>query len=710
MRRATAQFFLKKASARGAAQRVASAVLLLTLLAPPAKIQAQDTIEVASPEGVVSVSFEIDDGVPTYRVARLGQEVIAPSRLGVALNTGASLAQDLSLVDIEQTSFDETWTQVWGEKKNIRNNCNELRATVETISDQPLRMVIVFRVYDDDVGFRYEWPEPANLDAFEITDEVTEFVLPGDHIAWWVPAYGRFHYEYLWQETAISAINPTTVVHTPLTMETADGLFLSLHEAALVDYSSMSLARTGDHTLKADLAPWGRDDGFILVEATTSHVSPWRTLQIGDGAGELITSYLILNLNEPNKLEEVSWIQPQKYIGIWWEMHLGTSTWHSGPDHGATTENAKRYIDFGAEHGIPNVLIEGWNTGWEGRWCGSGVNMNFTEAHPDFDIEEVARYAASKGVSIIGHHETGGAIPNYESQMDDALAMYEKLGVPAVKTGYVDFGRQIEHTDESGKTQYEWHYGQYMVRHHQQAIEAFARHKIMLNIHEPVKDTGLRRTWPHVMTREGARGQEYNSPGGGGNPPDYTTILPFTRLLSGPMDFTPGIFDLDHSGDEPAHWTPSTLANQLALYVVLYSPLQMAADLPSNYEKNPDAFQFIKYVPVLHASIGNFVTIVRKDRDSDEWYLGSITDEVGRVLAAPLWFLDPGQDYVAEIYRDGAEADWQERPLDIEITSVLVDSSTQMSLRLAPAGGQAIRFRPATDEETNSLSRYGQED
>jgi alpha-glucosidase len=359
------------------------------------------------------------------------------------------------------------------------------------------------------------------------------------------------------------------------------------------------------------------------------------------------------------------------------------------------------------------VLIEGWNTGWEGRWWGSGVNMNFTEAHPDFDIDEVMAYAAEKGVNIVGHHETGGAIPNYEAQLDDALAMYAKYGVPAVKTGYVDFGRGIEHTGEDGKTQTEWHYGQYMVEHDEKVIQAFATHKIMVNPHEPVKDTGLRRTWPHVMTREGARGQEYNSPGGGGNPVDYTTYLPFTRLLSGPMDFTPGIFDL---GPDARHWTPSTLANQLALYVVIYSPLQMAADLPENYEKHLDAFQFIKDVPVdwadtqvLHARIGNYVTIVRKDRNSEEWFLGSITDEVGRTLSAPLWFLEPGQDYVAEIYRDGAEAHWEERPLEIEITSVLVDSATRMDLRLAPGGGQAIRFRPATEEDASELDRYSSE-
>jgi alpha-glucosidase len=455
------------------------------------------------------------------------------------------------------------------------------------------------------------------------------------------------------------------------------------------------------------------DGALNRVKGSAPHVSPWRTLQIGDDAGDLITSYLILNLNEPNQLADVSWIKPQKYIGIWWEMHLGLATWGSGPTHGATTEKAKAYIDFAAAHGIPSVLVEGWNTGWDSNWVGDGRAFNFTQPYPDFDIQEVVRYGAAKGVALVGHHETGGAIENYERQLEEALAFYEKLGVSAVKTGYVDFGREIERTDEHGKTQHEWHYGQYMVRHDQKVIEAAARHRIMVDAHEPVKDTGLRRTWPNMMTREGARGQEYNSPLGGGNPPDHTTILPFTRLLSGPLDFTPGIFHLEDDGTERANLTPSTLANQLALYVVLYSPLQMAADLPRNYAKNLDAFQFIKDVPVdwadtkvIHARLGDYVTIARQDRHSDDWYLGSITDETGRMLDAPLWFLEPGRDYVAEIYRDGDGASWKDRPLAIDMTKVLVNSATVLSLRLAPGGGQAVRFRLATAEDVGRLARY----
>jgi alpha-glucosidase len=691
-------------------------VVLLLLSNLPAPGIAAEAFEVASPSGLIQVTFALDDGVPHYQVQRFGQDVIMSSRLGVVLKEGPSLAENLTVVDIKHRSVDTTWTQVWGEKKDIRDNYNELQVTLKTLTEQPRQMDVVFRVYDDGVGFRYEWPEQPNLGAFEITDEVTEFALPADHTAWWIPAYQRFHYEYLWQKTPVSAINPTTVVHTPLTMETADGLFLSLHEAALIDYASMSLARKDGHVLKADLAPWSDGADSVKVKASAPHVSPWRTLQIGDNAGELITSYLILNLNEPNTLEDVSWIRPGKYVGVWWEMHLGLSTWESGPNHGATTEKTKDYIDFASAHGFDGVLVEGWNVGWDSDWVGNGTAFNFTQPYPDFDIEKVTRYAAKKGVRLIGHHETGGAIENYERQLEDALAYYENLGVRAVKTGYVDFGQEIERIDEQGQVRNEWHYGQYMVRHYQKVVDAAARHRIMLDVHEPVKDTGLRRTYPHLMTSEGARGQEYNSPLGGGNPPEHTTILPFTRLLAGPMDFTPGIFQLADDGTEPANLTPSTLANQLALYVVLYSPLQMAADLPENYEEHLDAFQFIKDVSVdwadtrvLDARIGDYVTIARQDRRSEDWYLGSITDEVGRTLDTPLSFLDSDRMYVAEIYRDGDGAHWEDNPLAIDIEKVLVDNATMLSLRLAPGGGQAIRFRPATAKDVDRFPRYRDE-
>ncbi|RMG26516.1 MAG: glycoside hydrolase family 97 protein, partial [Methanobacteriota archaeon] len=414
--------------------------------------------------------------------------------------------------------------------------------------------------------------------------------------------------------------------------------------------------------------------------------------------GDLITNYLILNLNEPNQLQDVSWIKPGKYVGIWWEMHLGISSWGYGEKHGATTENTKRYIDFAAKYGFDGVLVEGWNEGWNVNWVGFGNHFNFTKPYPDFDIKEVTEYARKKGVYLIGHHETGGDIQNYERQMKDAFDFYEKLGVRAVKTGYVEHGRNLIWVDENGEKHNEWHHGQFMVLHHRKVLEEAARHKIMLIAHEPIKATGLRRTFPNMMSREGARGQEYNAwSADGGNPPEHTVILPFTRLLAGPMDFTPGIFDLTFDDIRPHNRVNTTLAKQLALYVVIYSPIQMAADLPQNYEANLPAFKFIRDVPtdwedtrVLNARIGDYVTIVRQKKNSDEWYLGSITDEFGRVLKTQFSFLSPNKTYVAEIYRDSDDADWVKNPYGLSIESFLVNSQTHYTIRLAPGGGLAI--------------------
>ena len=676
------------------------AVLIMGSLGAPSA-SAQD-LDVVSPDGTVQVSFMLDDGAPFWRVRRFGGDVIKPSKLGFVLDQGVRLDRNMVVVSSEQSSVDETWTQPWGEKKDIRNHYNELRVSLEETSNKPRRITVVFRVFDDGVGLRYEWPEQEHLGDFRIVDELTEFVLAGDHKAWWIPAYKGNRYEYLYTVSPVSKIDR---VHTPLTMETANGLFLSIHEAALTDFASMTLANKGDLVLKADLVPWS--DG-IKVKASAPCVTPWRTLQIGDNAGELITSYLILNLNEPNKLGDVSWVKPGKYIGIWWEMHLRTHTWSSGPAHGATTERTRRYLDFAAAHGFDGVLVEGWNVGWDGKWMEGGEDMVFTQPYPDFDIKELTRYAAEKGVRLIGHHETGGGVMNYERQMEDAFRYYEGLGVKAVKTGYVHHGQGIEWLEQDGSIQKEWHHGQFMVRHYRKALLTAARHKIVIDVHEPIKPTGIRRTYPNMMTREGARGQEYNAWGENhGNPPDHTTILPFARLLAGPLDFTPGIFDLLFPKERPDNRVNSTLANQLALYVVLYSPLHMAADLLDNYEARLDAFQFIKDVPtdwtdtkVLHARIGDYVTIVRQDRNSEDWYLGSVTDEVGRTLSVSLSFLDPGRKYVAEIYRDGADASWKENPYAIEITRSQVDSTTTLALRLAPGGGQAIRFRPVVTGES----------
>ncbi len=667
---------------------------------------------VSSPDGRIQVTFTLEDGVPYYAVSRSGQDVIKPSKLGFVFKDAEPLNQNLTVAESKLDSLDETWTQPWGEVEEIRNHYNELRVDLEETTGAHRKMTVVFRVYDDGLGFRYEVPKQDNLSDFQIMDEETEFVLAGDHQAWWIPAYRDNRYEYLYTQSPISSLSEDLqAVHTPLTMETADGLFLSIHEANLTDYASMTLAGSDNNTLLCDLVPWS--DG-VKVKASTPHQTPWRTIQIAENAGDLITSYLILNLNEPNTLEDVSWVKPGKYVGIWWGMHLDKYTWSSGAKHGATTENTKRYIDFAAQYGFPGVLVEGWNLGWDGDWTKYGKHFDFTTPYDDFAIEELSAYAAAKGVALVGHHETGAAVENYEQQLDDAFAFYRDLGINTVKTGYVGWGRGIRRRDERGYlVGLEWHHGQYMVRHYRKVVETAAKYQIMLDVHEPIKDTGIRRTYPNMMTREGARGQEYNAwDVEGGNPPEHTAILPFTRMLAGPFDFTPGIFALFFEEYRPNNRVNTTLAKQLALYVVIYSPLHMAADLPENYEGHP-AFQFIVDVPVdwqdtkvLQAEIGEHVTIARQDRNSEDWYIGSITGESERTLETPLTFLKAGKKYVAEIYADAADADWESNPLSIDIYEALVDSNTVLNLRLAPGGGQAIRIRPSTGGEANHIPLY----
>lgn len=666
-----------------------------------ADLVGANTQSVASPDGSLKVEFALRNGSPTYSVSRLGRVLLRESRLGFKLVDAPPLDDDFEVVSIKHCSLAEQWEQPWGDKREILNAYNELRISLRQRDDLARELIVVFRVFDDGLGFRYEWPEQPELRNLVVDDELTEFAFPEDCSVWWIPAFGSEHYEYLYKKTKVSELEKA---HTPATFEMSDGIYLSIHEAALVDFASMTLAGNGGTTLKADLTPWS--DG-VKVRASVPHRTPWRTIQVGDNPGELIASHLILNLNEPCKLKDVSWIRPGKYVGIWWEMHLGKSTWGSGDKHGATTENTKRYIDFAAANGFDGVLVEGWNKGWDGDWTKHGDQFSFTEPYPDFDLAGLARYAESKGVRLIGHNETGGAVPNYERQLDDAFALYESLGIPIVKTGYVNWSQGLQRLDDTGKLCGEWHYGQYMVRHHHHVIEEAAKHHIMLDVHEPVKPTGLCRTYPNLMTGEGARGQEYNAwSADGGNPPEHETILPFTRLLAGPMDFTPGIFDLTFEKLRPNNRVNTTLAKQLALYVVLYSPLQMAADLPENYLAHPDAFQFIRDVPadwedtrVLDARIGDYVTIARKQRGGDDWYLGSVTDEVGRTLEAPLSFLDRNRKYVAQIYRDAEDADWKTNPTAYKIEEREVDANTVLPLRLAPGGGIAIRFYPLADEK-----------
>jgi len=660
----------------------------------PRPLQSQ--VRVASPDRRNQVTVLVREGRLYYSLARDGRDVLLPSLLGFELRGASPLRDGLRITDTTRTSHDEWWTQPWGEVKRVRDHHNEVAVTVEESAPPNRRFILRVRAFDDGVGFRYEFPEQPGLGAFEISDELTEFAMADNARAWWIPSNWprKDRSEELYSAGPVSTLDS---VQTPLTMETRDGrTFMVIHEANLVDYARMFLRgpRMEGRTLHADLAPMA--DG-LKVRGRTPFETPWRTIQLADRATDLAPSLLGLNLNPPSALASTDWIHPMKYVGIWWGMHINTMTWSSGPKHGATTANAKRYIDFAAANGFGGVLVEGWNTGWDGDWIANRDAFSFTQAYPDYDLPEVARYARQKGVRLIVHNETSGGIQNYERQMDSAFALYRSLGLDAIKSGYV-----TDLTSEGHS-----HYSQFMVQHYRRVIEAAARNGIMLDAHEPMHDTGERRTWPNMMSREGARGQEYNAwSGDGGNPPEHETILFFTRLLAGPMDFTPGIFDLliergsggPRRPDEPRVRT--TLAKQLALYVTIYSPLQMAADLPENYAGQP-AFQFIRDVAVdwdttrvLDGRIGDYVVVARRERGGQSWFVGAITDEEGRTLDVPLSFLTPGRRYVAEIYADGPKANWLDNPLPVTITRRPVTSATRLRMLLAPGGGQAVRIRP----------------
>ncbi|MFW6206218.1 MAG: glycoside hydrolase family 97 protein, partial [Gemmatimonadota bacterium] len=636
------------------------------------------------------VRVEVRDGSLYYRVDRDGRPVILPSLLGFEFQDAPPLREGLAVTGTARDSHDGTWTQPWGEVAEVRNHYHELRVSVEETTAPGRQFDVIFRAFDDGIAFRYQVPAQPGFDRFEMTDELTEFTLATDGRAWWIPAEEWNRYEFLYSASPPSRL---PLVHTPLTIEMQDGLYVVIHEADLVDYAGMNLQGTETRTLEASLSAWA--DG-VKVRGRAPLVSPWRTIEMADRAADLQPATMALNLNPPSVLEDTDWIEPMKYVGIWWSLHIDTETWESGPRHGATTDNAKRYIDFAAEHGIGGVLVEGWNIGWDGDWMEAADRFSFTEPYPDFDIEEVTRYGADRGVELIGHHETSMGVRNYERQMEDAYDLYESLSVNAVKTGYVG--------DETAEGHD--HHSQYMVRHWRRVMEVAAEHRVMLNVHEPIKDTGERRTYPNMVTREGARGMEYNAWGGeGGNPPEHETILFFTRMHAGPMDFTPGVFDILIESAEDGPRSPeasrvrTTLAKQLALYVVLYSPLQMAADLPENYEGHP-AFRFIRDVPVdwhdtrvLDGVVGDYVVVARQERDGDEWYLGAITDEEARTVEVDLTFLGDGP-YVAEIYGDAPGAHWMTNPLPMGITEREVDRHTTLTIHMAPGGGQAVRLRP----------------
>ena len=637
--------------------------------------------------------MDADARGPYYEVYRGERQVIAHARLGLVLD-GFGNDPASRVANARRNVVYQRWEQPWGEQRVITDRHTELRVTLsgaDTKRTEPFDLTV--RVFDDGFGFRYEFNQIDAARDVAIVDELTEFRLAGDWDAWWYPARHSDRDEYLYHRGPLFEVN---LAETPLTLQ-SPGLYLSIHEAALVDFASMNLRRTAERTLKADLMPWS--DG-VLVRKRGSFVTPWRTVLIGETPMALADSRIELNLNEPSRLRDTSWIHLGKYVGVWWEMHLNRSTWASGAQHGATNANVKRYIDFAAKNGFGGVLVEGWNRGWDGDWIANGKNFSFTESYADFDLPQLSAYARERGVRLIGHNETAGAVENYERQLDAAMALYEANGVSVVKTGYVKPSGSIERTLADGTMGHEWFAGQYRVGHELKVAETAATHRVSIVAHEPVKDTGLRRTWPNMLSREGARGQEFNAWGRPTNPPEHLTILPFTRLLAGPMDFTPGIFDITFGKSNVNERVQSTLATQLALYVLIYSPVQMAADLPENYEKRPDAFQFIRDVPTdwetsrtLQGMIGDYVVVARQQRGAADWYLGATTDENARKLTIPLDFLERGKNYEAQIYRDGPDADYLTNPTSLIIEKRRVSSKDRIEASLAAGGGLAVRFR-----------------
>lgn len=662
---------------------------LLAALASPAIAQAAERECAQSPGKVIEVCVFTKDGQAFYEVSKGGKPVLSAAPMGLTF-AGEAQARYSGITAAKRSASDTSWDQPWGEQRVIRDNHTEL--TVSLAGDTPLNrsVDVTFRLFDDGLGFRYAYTAIPAGQAVAVTDDRTEFKPVGAYDAWWYEALGQERDEYLYKETDARRI---TLAETPLTMREKGGLHLSIHEAALVDFPSMLLAGNGAGTYKAKLMPWA--DG-TLAKKTGAFTTPWRTVLIGDSAGALADSRIELNLNEPSKLADVSWIKPGKYVGVWWEMHLNRSTWGSGPIHGANTANVERYMDFAAKYGFDGVLVEGWNKGWDGDWIANGEKFSFTEAYPDFDIKAITAYGAKKGVKLIGHNETAGAVPNYEAQLEDAMKMYESVGVSQVKTGYVRHSGTI--LDQDGQQQ--WFAGQYMVRHNLHVAQVAAAHKISIDAHEPVKDTGLRRTWPNMLSREGARGQEFNAWGDPTNPPEHTVIIPFTRMLAGPMDFTPGIMDVIHGKTELTRRGQSTIAVQLALYVVLYSPVHMAADLPENYEARPDAFQFIRDVPTdwetsktLQGVIGDYIVVARQPRGGKDWFLGALTDESPRKLTQKLDFLAPGKRYEAQIYRDGPWADYRTNPGALTVEKKVVTAKDTLDFDMAAGGGAAVRFK-----------------
>lgn len=665
-----------------------------------------ESLTLTSPDGKITVTVSDDGGLASYAVSFEGEKVIAPSRLGMLFAEHHGFERGLAIAGSARASKDGSWEQPWGERRVVRDQHNELAVTF-TASDGPVRqMVVRFRAFDTGIGFRYELDEqPALAGDIAIVEELTQFGVGEKTTMWYTPSDEYNRNEYIYR---IAPAGQVDDAHTPSTFRNEAGIHFAIHEAALVDYSSMSLDQLRPGNFQANLRNWA---GGPKVKTKAPFKSPWRTVQIARDAVGLINSDIILNLNEPNKLGDVSWAKPGKYVGIWWAMHINDRTWASDKYHGATTAETKRYIDFAAEHGFAGVLVEGWNKGWDGDWFNNGDLFSFTEAYPDYDIDALSKYAASKGVQLIVHHETSANLTNYENQLEAGLDLVQKIGSHYVKSGYVSDAGDAVWTDAKGIRHYEYYDSQRMIDHHMTVIKAAAKRQIAMDTHEPVKDTGLRRTYPNWMSREGARGMEFNAWGTPPNPPSHEPMLAFTALLAGPFDYTPGIFDLrpnerppvrpDMPRGDPKNRPQTTLAKQLATYVTIYSPLQMAADLPENYEARMDAFQFIKDVEAdweesvaLAGEVGQFVAIARQGRKSKEWFLGAVTDENARDLSVPLSFLEKGKRYRAQIYRDGPDAHWDANPYAIVIEEKIVTGGDTFAVWLAASGGVAVRFVP----------------
>jgi hypothetical protein len=694
-----------------------------------------DADVVTSPNGIVSIDFQLKNGIPTYKVDYKGKPVIKESRLGLELRDGKNLMDGFEQLNVTTSTFDETWQPVWGEVKEIRNHYNELLAELKQPSTDRY-MNIRFRVYDDGVGFRYEFPQQKNLVYFVIKEEHSQFAMTGDHTAWWIPGdYDTQEYDYTESKlseirsllpNAVTANASQTVfsptgVQTSLQMKTDEGLYINLHEAALVDYSCMHL-NLDDKNLVFESWLTPDADGFKGRLQAPCH-SPWRTVMVSDDARDILSSHLILNLNEPCKIEDTSWIKPVKYMGVWWEMIAGGKPWSytndipsvklgetdyrkvkSNGNHPANTRNVKKYIDFAAKHGFDQLLVEGWNVGWE-DWFGNQKDyvFDFVTPYPDFDIEQLNRYAHDKGIRLMMHHETSGSSRNYERHLEQAYQLMNKYGYTAVKSGYV--GNILPYGEH--------HYGQWMNNHYLYCVVEAAKHKIMVNAHEAVRPTGLCRTYPNLIGNESARGTEYQA--FGGSKTFHTTVLPFTRLQGGPMDYTPGIFEMNISKLNPNNdsHVNATLANQLALYVTMYSPLQMAADLPENYERFMDAFQFIKDVPVdwdnsiyLEAEPGKYVTVARKEKGTNNWFIGSATGDANHQSVISLDFLEKGKNYIATIYADTKDTDYKSNPQSYQIVKGLVNSKNKLKINTVEAGGYAISlFEVTTSDEMKGLKK-----